>query len=77
MHGETKMWYTMQSLNDMKNICLDKCIDVDSLSTNNLSQKDKLCSKNCIYAARTYYNVSEGVNRKWMATNTRGENINF
>jgi hypothetical protein len=76
MYGETSFWYGHKIGNDIRKSCLMKCIDEDSLSTKNLSQKDKLCSRNCITGASALYAIGEDVNKKWTAQHGRGETVN-
>jgi len=75
MYGETLLWYSNKMGNDIKKSCLLKCIDEESLSTNNLSQKDKLCSKNCLSSAISFYKTGEMVTAKWSAQHDRGEHL--
>jgi len=75
MFGENSLWYSNKVSNDIKKSCLMKCIDDDSLSTKNLSQKDKLCSKNCFFGAKRMYQLGEEVENKWNAVRLRGNDV--
>lgn len=71
--GENLLWYGYKSVNELKKSCLEKCIDNESLLTKNLTQKDKLCYRNCYLSSCSFYSSSERVYDKISTQAARGE----
>lgn len=51
MLGNFSHFYSNQFWGQLKDNCLNTCIDVDGLGTKNLLQTEKVCARNCMVHA--------------------------
>lgn len=52
--GQYKFYYQEKSMNSIRSQCLKLCIRKDTLLTNNLTQEDKLCARECLLNENTF-----------------------
>ncbi len=73
IHGGYGHFYKNSLISNFKSACLDNCLNVNAISTKNLTQVDKNCVKECIIHSIKLYHSSSVFTMKQQSRHRQGE----